>query len=354
MTHRLFVAPACVLALAIAFAAVPVRGDGWNPKLATNYLDDRQREWFAWPRAASPDGPCVSCHTGMPYLLARPKLRALLKETQPTMYESGLIARLQSHAGEKPNDYLQGVETIFAAMFVADPVAKRRTFEQLFTLQKRSGELQGGWQWFAADLDPWETPAQIRWGGALAALAIGSEPAARDADRIGALAKYLQDDAQSRPLHVRLAMLWASTKLPQAMTPAARQATLDEIVRKQQADGGWTLESLGPWTEHPAAPPSPAAGGSHSYATAFTAFVLKQELGARDSALGARDSGLGARDSLRSSTTRALDWLKAHQDPTTGAWPAVSMNKKYPPGSMEEKFLQDAATGFAAAALSNP
>jgi hypothetical protein len=30
------------------------------------------------------------------------------------------------------------------------------------------------------------------------------------------------------------------------------------------------------------------------------------------------------------------------------------MNKKYPPGSMEEKFLQDAATGFAAAALSNP
>ena len=27
------------------------------------------------------------------------------------------------------------------------------------------------------------------------------------------------------------------------------------------------------------------------------------------------------------------------------------MNKTYPPGSMEEKFLQDAATGFAAAAL---
>jgi hypothetical protein len=44
-------------------------------------------------------------------------------------------------------------------------------------------------------------------------------------------------------------------------------------------------------------------------------------------------------------------WLKAHQDLQTGVWPAVSMNKKYPAGSMQEKFLQDAATAFAAAAL---
>jgi hypothetical protein len=355
MTHRRFVAAACVLALAIAFAAVTARGAGWNPQLAAKYLDERQREWFAWPQAQSPNGPCVSCHTGMPYLLARPALRRLLKETPPTTYETGLLDRLRSNAGAKPAGALQSVETIFAAMLLphGDPVLPS-TFEQLFALQKKDGALKGGWQWFAADLDPWETPAQIRYGAALAALAIGSEPTARDADRIGALAKYLQDEAQSRPLHVRLAMLWASTKLPQALTPAARQATLDEIVRKQQADGGWTLESLGPWTEHPAAPPSPAAGASHSYATAFTAFVLKQELGARDSGLGPRDSGPGTRGSMRSSTARALDWLSAHQDPTTGAWPAVSMNKKYPPGSMEEKFLQDAATGFAAAALSNP
>ena len=139
-------------------------------------------------------------------------------------------------------------------------------------------------------------------------------------------------------------MLWASTKLPSIMAAAARQATIDELLKKQQPDGGWTIESLGPWTDHPDAPVSPAAGASHSYATAFTAFVLQQEL-------GARDSGLATRGPVRSSTNRALDWLKAHQDPQTGAWPAVSMNKKYPSGSMQEKFLQDAATAFAAAAL---
>ena len=47
------------------------------------------------------------------------------------------------------------------------------------------------------------------------------------------------------------------------------------------------------------------------------------------------------------------EWLKKHQDRQTGAWPAVSMNKVYPAGSMEEKFLQDAATAFAALALTS-
>jgi len=54
---------------------------------------------------------------------------------------------------------------------------------------------------------------------------------------------------------------------------------------------------------------------------------------------------------VKTATSRALDWLRTHQDPGTGAWPAVSMNKIYPAGSMEEKFMQDAATAYAAAAL---
>jgi hypothetical protein len=44
-------------------------------------------------------------------------------------------------------------------------------------------------------------------------------------------------------------------------------------------------------------------------------------------------------------------WLAARQDPTTGAWPDVSMNKRRPAGSMEAQFMQDAATAFAAMAL---
>jgi len=337
MTHRLFVAAGCVLALAIASTAVPVRGDGWNPQLAAKYLDERQRDWFAWPQAQSSNGPCVSCHTGMPYLIARPALRRLLKQPQPTMYETGLLDRLRSNAGAKPAGALQSVETIFAAMLLpqGDP-AMQATFDQLWALQKKDGDLRGGWQWYSANLEPWETPLQFRYGASLAALAIGSAPVnLRNTEQVRGLETYLQHDVAGRPLHARIAMLWASTKLSSMMSAPARQATIEELMKKQQADGGWTIESLGPWTEHPDAPVSPAAGASHSYATAFTAFVLQQ---AGDRA-------------TRSSVARALDWLKAHQDPQTGAWPAVSMNKKYPVGSMQEKFLQDAATAFAAAAL---
>ncbi len=314
----------------------------WNPKLAAAYLDGRQKDWFAWKPAQSANGPCVSCHTGMPYLLARPALRKFLNEKAPTMYETGLIDRLQSHAGAKPEAVLQGVEMIFAAMFVTDATARQKTFDQLWALQKQDGPLKGGWQWYNANLDPWETSAAFRYGSAFAALAIGSAPAdirasAETQARLRALGEFLQTDYEKRPLHTRLAILWAATKVPDLIPAAARQATIDEVLAKQQPDGGWTLESLGPWDEHAAAPPSVTPGASHAYATAFTTYVLKQATG-------------GA---MRSRIGRATDWLKAHQDRQTGAWPAVSMNKTYPAGSMEEKFLQDAATAFAVLALTS-
>jgi hypothetical protein len=255
------------------------------------------------------------------------------------MYETGLLDRLRSNAGAKPAGALQSVETIFAAMLLPQgDAAQRATFDQLWALQKKDGELRGGWQWYSANLEPWETPPQFRFGASLAAVAIASAPASlHKAEQVQALQEYLQSDVMSRPLHVRLAMLWASTKLPSLMTFADRQATIDEILRKQQPDAGWTLESLGPWTDHPDAPVSPTAGASDSYATAFTTFVLER-------------SGSGG---VRAAA--GLAWLEKHQDSRTGAWPAVSMNKKYPAGSMQEKFLQDAATAFAAAVLSeNP
>jgi squalene-hopene/tetraprenyl-beta-curcumene cyclase len=106
-------------------------------------------------------------------------------------------------------------------------------------------------------------------------------------------------------------MLWASTKLPQVMDDHTRQATIAEILGKQQPDGGWTLASLGPWNEHPAASTSLDLARSDSYATAFTTFVLKVAGG----------------KSARKPAERALEWLKKHQDRETGAWPAVSMNR---------------------------
>src|SRR6266853_2730605 len=87
--------------LMIAFGGMSLAAD-WSPQRAAQYLDSRQKEWFAWKEAASADGPCVSCHTGMTYLLARPALRQRLGESQPTPYETGLLDRLRAKAGAKP------------------------------------------------------------------------------------------------------------------------------------------------------------------------------------------------------------------------------------------------------------
>ena len=62
---------------ALAFAA------DWDPAAAAKYLDSRQEKWSAWPTAALKGGPCLSCHTGITYLLARPVLRGALGETAP-------------------------------------------------------------------------------------------------------------------------------------------------------------------------------------------------------------------------------------------------------------------------------
>jgi hypothetical protein len=90
---------------------------------------------------------------------------------------------------------------------------------------------------------------------------------------------------------------------------AAAQQTLKETWQGQEADGGWTLKALGPWKDHPQAPPQP---GSNAYATALVA-------------LSVQEYGISREDPR---VVKALNWLKAHQDSHDGAWAAASFNKQ--------------------------
>ena len=76
MVHRIAL---CLIATATLGAAAD-----WNPRLAADYLDAREKEWFAFKPANAAGGPCLSCHTSMAYLLARPALRKALGEGEPT------------------------------------------------------------------------------------------------------------------------------------------------------------------------------------------------------------------------------------------------------------------------------
>jgi hypothetical protein len=305
----------------------------WNPRLAADYLDGREKEWFAWKGAQSPGGVCVSCHTNVTYLIVRPALRRSLGEAEPTSYETGLRDALRNRipleqvfpaafSKEPRHSQSLGVEAIHAALLLGDEAA----LERMWSLQVKEGKEKGAWNWFHLDLDPWETPESTFYGAALAALAVKQAPAehqARHREQIAALTDYLKREQADQPLHNRLMLLWT---MPEAVQD--KKALLDEVWKKQGADGGWSVEALGPW-KRPL-----RSSGSDAYATGFASYVLLIDHNRRDKRLD-----------------NALNWLKSHQNQEHGYWASTSMNKEYPAESMMVKFMQDAATGFAALAL---
>lgn len=344
----------CILAL----LAAPAFCADWNPRLAAGYLDSRAKAWLAWPVAQHNGGVCISCHTNLSYLLARPALGRTLGENEASPYQAKLFEALRnrvakatpaefSPGGKEPSSSMAlGVESVLAALVFASGDARHgstlsqeteQAFDRMWRLQVAAGKNLGAWIWNSYDLEPWEEPASAFYGAALAALATGIAPGDYQSrpdiqEHVKALKTYLATQQSSQPLHNRLLLVWASTKLRDTLAQPERKAILAEALHRQQPDGGWTLESLGPWAKHTAAPPE---NGSNSYATAMTALALEQ-------------AGVSGDNP---ALARALDWLRSHQDPQTGAWPAQSMNKKYPADSMQLHFMQDAATGYASLAL---
>jgi squalene-hopene/tetraprenyl-beta-curcumene cyclase len=82
------------LMAALVSATSHVQGDGigsWDPQAAAAYLDERQAWWFDYPSATREGTTCVSCHTALPYALARPALRPRLNERRPSATETKLI-----------------------------------------------------------------------------------------------------------------------------------------------------------------------------------------------------------------------------------------------------------------------
>jgi squalene-hopene/tetraprenyl-beta-curcumene cyclase len=331
---------------------------GWKPDQAGKYLDEREKVWLGSAR-------CVSCHTGLPYALARPALRKLGGAGTPSEPETRLLAQVRLRvanwtkldtkefglyydASDELKKQSWGTEAVFNAVILAfddryqgrssPSAATKQAFAHLWQTQVRAGDNKGAWEWLDFNEAPWGNKEARYFGAALAAIAVGSAPgyytpgAEADADAgVKLLQGYLRNGLPRQNLHNQAWGLWAAATIEGTLTRAEQKKVMDRLLDKQQEDGGWSLPSLGTWVRNDHTAQETASDG---YATALVLQVL-QTVGM-------------PKEDVR--IARGLTWLRQHQA-ATGAWRSVSVVKKRDPASHAGKFMSDAATAFAVLAF---
>ena len=360
-----------------ACSRAPARGASISLNLdnAATYLDSREAWWKQWVSSTLDHGTfCVSCHTALPYALARPALRAakgdpnlsseeqalvdnvvkrvrLWKETEPYYSDEGYDRKtLQS----------RGTESVLNALVLANYDAERGrlsedtliAFKNMWNAQLTTGEEAGSWSWLQFDQEPWEAKDSVYYGACLAAIATGLAPEHYSTSpeiqpNLAILRGYLRDHAASQSTINRVFLLWASTKLSGLLSSQEQQSIINEALRRQQRDGGWRLASISwgskawsaktfvnMWLREEG---TPLSGKSDSVATGLIVYVL-QEAGV-----------LSDNSQLRNG----ISWLRSNQRPE-GDWPASSVNKQTHSSSKTRLFMTDAGTAFAALALTEP
>jgi len=132
--------------LVAAVSATAPRADGdpsvaWNRKAAAAYLDQRATWWTTWPNAQRDHGTfCVSCHTALPYALARPELRGVLHESDVSATEQKLfgdvVTRVRGWNEMKPfyGEVNMG-NSVYSTPIVADNVLYIANRTHLFAIE---------------------------------------------------------------------------------------------------------------------------------------------------------------------------------------------------------------------------
>ncbi len=339
----------------------------WDQKAAAAYLDQRAGWWMEWPKSARDHETfCVSCHTAVPYALSRPALRKPLAESAPSANERRLldnvtkrvrlwkeVAPFYSDAdrGAYKTVESRGTESVLNALILASNDSQngqlssdtRTALDNMWAEQQTNGNKKGSWSWLRFANEPWEADDSDFYGATLAAVAVGTAPGNYRASpeiqgSLKMLREYLNRESAAQTTINRVVLLWASAKVPGLLDPQQQKAIIDEVLGKQQPDGGWSLSSLvGSWKRNDGTPQEAKSDG---YATGLIAFALQQAGVPRDN----------AQEKL------ALAWLTANQNKMGGFWLSYSLNKNVEHHMTPNTalFMNDAATAYAVLALSEP
>lgn len=371
-------------ALVLRTGQTPVRAaEGWDTAAAATYLDARMDVWWAKAKTlktGAADTKCLSCHTALPYALARPALRVAMGQSAPTAHEERILAtvrqRVEHAATQQPYyDHTEakkvesrGVEAVLNAVILTQydtrgrsgmgSDASRAAIARLWEVQRPDG----AWDWLNFGLEPYEANDAVFHGATLAAMAAGTSAgqyASRDDKGKAGLERlrgYLRTNVASQRLFNKAWALLAANQLPDLLESATKDALVADLERAQRADGGWSTADLGPWrwtkSEAPFAPPGTTdaalLGASDGYATGLVVHALRR----------------AGRPASHPAIVKGKGWLTANQtagkadDPAWAPWRAHSLNFDREHGGEKGEpwrrmFMSDLATAFAVLALTD-
>ena len=231
----------------------PIR-KSFSQDLAIQYVE---KGALAWKRARN----CVACHTTGTYLQLRPALKATLGN--PSKEIRGLfVAQMKKFSDKaakhkrKYRSLMKGLtptEIAYIAMGLAawDKHMSGKTSTEtaaalklMLNVQSKDGSY--------GNITCWPPFESSRFQGTtVAAMAVATAPgflkSVKDKKTLATLKQmksYLRD---TKPAHdyARVILLWAATRMPDLIDKSRKNEIVQMILKKQQADGGWSIRSFG-------------------------------------------------------------------------------------------------------------
>lgn len=344
----------------------------WNEKAAAAYLDSRQQWWMEWKGAQRGSTFCLSCHTTLPYMLARPQLDSMLGQSKPSADEQKLVADVTervrdwstdrpyySDSKERPHlaQDARGTESVLNAFVLVSRDSAtgelsddaRLALDHMWNEQVQTGAQKGAWRWQQFGLEPWESQNSIYYGAILAAATVGMTPREYQSSpsvqsRVTLLLEYLDKGYADQCLLNRIELLWAAGRFHGLIGPSRQSEIIRQVFATQHADGGWNTSSL-------------VVPDGWNRARFMAVFDRRRDGSRQDDQSDGLATGMIVSALLQSGVSvetpqmrRAVDWLCRHQN-ASGSWTASSLNERRDPNSYIGEFMSDAATGYAVLAL---
>lgn len=280
--------------------------DEFTAEHAARYLDTASLHWQKSRR-------CVTCHTNMVYLYARPALSSFLPDSGEVreFFEDYVTRRWQ----ERPPRSVQATVVVASGLTFNDVQTTGKlspiTRQALQVMWKHQRD-DGGWKWRNDGFPPQEYDEH--YGVTLAALTTGIAPDGyADTDEARAGLDKIRSFLKNNPpasLHHRAMIAWASCYVDGLASDARRAKTLEELLALQRPDGGWSTPGLlADWEGLKRLDGKPHdTKTSDPYATGFV-IVVARELGVPISEL-----------------KRGIEWLLKNQR-VSGKWYARSTSR---------------------------